>query len=197
MHVDISIASGNQVCSTRPKENVVELGYTSTEATPFSTRQELSNPMSQTQASQANDSTTNTHSKELTLRERASSMIYQHGQNFKQRAVRKKKKNGNWKDEDLRATIAVVDESMNIKRAAMRFGIPRSSLEDWLYKRTRSRRKEKKGTLSADKECLIEDWICKCQEMGWPLTNLDLRLKVCKIIHTRAIPFKNGIPDAG
>jgi hypothetical protein len=109
----------------------------------------------------------------------------------------RKRKNGNWKDDDLQGAIAAVDNGMNIKRAATKFGIPRSSLEDWLYGRTRSRRRGKEGTLTAEEERLIMDWICRHRDLGWPLTNLDLRLKVCEITQTKPTLFKNGIPGTG
>jgi hypothetical protein len=86
---------------------------------------------------------------------------------------------------------------MRIRRGATTFGIPRSSLEDWLYGRRRSCRRGKEGTLSTEEESLIVTWICKCQDMDWPLTNLELRLKVCEITQTRATSFKNGIPGVG
>ena len=105
----------------------------------------------------------------------------------------KKKKNGNWKDDDLRGAIVAVDNGMNIKRAVAKFTIPTSSLEDWLYKRIRSRWREKEGMLTAKEELLIVDCICKRQDMGWPLINLDLRLKVCKSTQIRPMLFKNGI----
>jgi hypothetical protein len=68
-----------------------------------------------------------------------------------------------------------------IRRIREKFGIPRSGLEDWLYGRSRSCRWGKVGILSTDKEYLIVEWIYKPLDMGWPLTNLDLNLKVCII----------------
>jgi hypothetical protein len=109
----------------------------------------------------------------------------------------KRRKNGNWEDSEMRAAIAAVDNGMNIRKAGAKYGIPRSSLENWLYGRSRSCRRGKQGTLTAEEETLIVNWICKRQDMGWPLTNLDLRLKICEITQTRSTPFKNGIPGVG
>jgi hypothetical protein len=60
-----------------------------------------------------------------------------------------------------------------------------------------SRKRGKEGTLTTAEEQLIVQWICKRQDLGWPITNLDLRLKVCEITQTRATPFKDGIPGPG
>ena len=58
-----------------------------------------------------------------------------------------------------------------------------------------SRKRGKEGTLTTAKEQLIVQWIYKRQDLGWPITNLDLKLKVCEITQTWATPFKDGIPS--
>jgi hypothetical protein len=55
----------------------------------------------------------------------------------------KRRKNGNWEDFEMRAAIAAVNDGMTIRKEATKYGIPRSSLEDSLYRRTRSRRRGK------------------------------------------------------
>jgi hypothetical protein len=109
----------------------------------------------------------------------------------------RKRKNGNWSDSALRATIDAIDDGLPIRRASEKFGIPRATLHDWLYERTISRKRGKEGTLTASEEALIVQWICKRQDLGWPITNLDLRLKVCEITQTRPTLFKDGIPGPG
>jgi hypothetical protein len=100
----------------------------------------------------------------------------------------------------LRATISAIDDGLPIRRASEKFNIPRASLHDWLYGKTTSRKRGKDGTLTIFEEDFIVQWICKRQEsqdLGWPITNLDLHLKFCEITQTRPTSFKDGIHGVG
>jgi hypothetical protein len=92
----------------------------------------------------------------------------------------------------MRAAIDAIDDGMPIHRAFEKYGIPRASLHDWLYGKTTSRKRGRERILTAYEEQLIE-WIYKIQDLRWPITNLDLWLKVCEIIQTRPTLFKDGI----
>jgi hypothetical protein len=189
MHVDITAIGADEVCTLGVASNPSEHRCTDVERSADPARnslssQELSNPSRQTNQNHSSNSEVHCAQGDLGASQ------------TRRNNTAKRRKNGNWEDSEMRAAIAAVDDGMTIRKAATTYGIPRSSLEDWLYGRTRSRRRGKEGTLTAEEERLIVNWICKRQDMGWPLTNLDLRLKVCEITQTRPTPFKSGIPGA-
>jgi hypothetical protein len=205
VQISINAASSGEVRGTGAEDGHLGLGNTSAHATPnrtippFTRSEEHGSGMSQRSHASQDSGFTDEHIQEQHDSDRAGQtedILACQSLQTRSTSV-KKRKNGNWKDDDLRGAIAAVDDGMNIRRVVAKFGIPRLSLEDWLYGRTRSHRRGKEGTLTAEEEHLIVQWICKCQDMGWPLTNLDLRLKVCEIKQTRSTPFKNGIPGVG
>ena len=72
----------------------------------------------------------------------------------------------------------ITDKGMKLKVASKVFRIPSSSLRDHLYGRTTSRQRGTKPTLKAQEEKKIVDYLFKMQDLGHPLTPLELRLKV-------------------
>ena len=108
-----------------------------------------------------------------------------------------RKKNGNWIDSDIQATIQAVDDDMYIRKASLVYKIPHTTLIDWLTRKTRIRKRGREGTLIVEEKRLIVDQICKCQDLRWPLANLDLRLKVVEITQTRPMSFRQVIPGFG
>jgi hypothetical protein len=85
-----------------------------------------------------------------------------------------------------------VDDDMHIRKASLVYEIPHTTLIDWLTRKTRTRKRGREGTLTVEEKRLIVDWICKRQDLGWPLANLDMWLKVAKITQTRPMPFSNS-----
>jgi hypothetical protein len=86
---------------------------------------------------------------------------------------------------------------MHIRKASLVYEIPHTTLIDWLTRKTRTRKRGREGTLTVEEKRLIVDWICKRQDLGWPLANLDMWLKVAKITQTRPMPFRQVIPGSG
>jgi hypothetical protein len=77
------------------------------------------------------------------------------------------------------------------------FDMPASSLRDHIYGRSTRRKRGRQGVLSVQEESDLIQYLLKMQDLGYPLTVGDLRLKVAEIIETRVNPFTNNIPRAG
>jgi hypothetical protein len=50
--------------------------------------------------------------------------------------------------------------------------------------------------LTNAEESSLEQYLLQMQELGYPLTIGQLRLKVAEMVETRDNPFRNGIPGA-
>jgi hypothetical protein len=96
----------------------------------------------------------------------------------------------------MMAAIQVVDDGMHIWRASLVNSNPHTTLTDWLTRKTKTRKRGREGTFTIEVERLIVEWICKHQDLGWPLANLDLRLKVAEITQIHPTPFRQGIPGS-
>jgi hypothetical protein len=161
--ISINAASNDEVRGTGAEDGHLGLGNTSAHATPnrtippFTRSEEHGSGISQRSHASQDSGFTDEHIQEQCDSDRAGQtedILVRQSSQTRNTSV-EKRKNGNCKDDDLRGAIATVDDGMNIRRAATKFGIPRSSLEDWLYGRTRSRRRGKEGTLIAEEEHLI------------------------------------------
>ena len=107
-----------------------------------------------------------------------------------QEGTRDRQRTGSWTDETLYVAMdKITDEGMKLKVAAKIFGIPSSSLRDHLYGRTTSRQRGTKPTLKAGEEKRLVDYLFKMQDLGHPLTPLELRLKVATATQTREMPW--------
>ena len=81
----------------------------------------------------------------------------------------KLKKNGNWSDDIMKATIQAIDASIfQIQKANLVFGIPRIILTNWLYGKIRERKRSRDGTLSAAKESLIFSGFASSRTLAGP-----------------------------
>jgi hypothetical protein len=68
------------------------------------------------------------------------------------RKILKRRKNGNWSDEQLSSAIAAFDSGMSMKKASEQFHIPYSSFREHCYGTKKSRRRGAKGVLSDEDE---------------------------------------------
>ena len=73
---------------------------------------------------------------------------------------------------------AITDDGMPLKQADKLFGVPCISLRDHLYGKTRERHRGIKPTLKSYEEKKLVDYVFKMQDLGHPLTPIQLRLKV-------------------
>lgn len=102
------------------------------------------------------------------------------------------------------AAMQAVDAGSPIWTMARYFDMPASSLRDHIYGRSTGRKYGRQRVLSVQEESdLVQEendlvqYLLKMQDLRYPLTMGDLRLKVAEIIETRVNPFTNNIPRAG
>lgn len=87
------------------------------------------------------------------------------------------RKKGGWCDEQLQQAFnAVKEEGMKIKPAAMKYGIPRKTLSDYMRRGTSHKRKTGPETIFAqEEELMLVARIKRLQQVGFPLTRDDIR----------------------
>ena len=108
-------------------------------------------------------------------------------------------KNGNWSNKSLQASMnAITDDGMPLKQASRLFGVPSTSLRDHLYSKTRGRYRGITPTLKSHEEKKLVDYVFKMQDLGHPLTPMQLRLKVAVATQGRSTPWSgSGVPGKG
>jgi hypothetical protein len=113
------------------------------------------------------------------------------------RKTLKRRRNGNWYDEQLSSAIAAFDSGMSMEKASEQFHIPYSSFREHCYGMRKSRRRGAKGVLLDDEDRQLVEWLISMVERGFGLTPTALKMKVCEITMSRDIPFREGIPGGG
>ena len=105
-------------------------------------------------------------------------------------------KNGNWSNDSLQAAMnAVTDNGMPLRQVDRFFGVPTTSLRDHLYGTTRGRHKGIAPTLKSHEEKKIVNYVFKMQDLGHPLTPMQLWLKVAVATQGRSTPWSAfGVP---
>ena len=84
---------------------------------------------------------------------------------------------------------------MKIRTISRKFGIPPTSLRDHLFGTVLCRKRGPKIVLNERDEQKLVDYCFKMQELGHPLTPLQLKLKVAQTIQTRDTLWSDiGIP---
>ena len=108
-------------------------------------------------------------------------------------------KNGNWTNDSLQATMdAVTDDGMSLKQASRVFGVPSTSIKDHLYGKTRGRQRGIPPTLNSHEEKKIVNYVFKMQQLGHPLTPMQLRLKVAVATQGRSTLWSGSrVPGKG
>ena len=92
----------------------------------------------------------------------------------------------------------MTDHDMKVKAVARAFDIPARSLKDHLYGKTTSRQRSNLPTLKADEEKKLVDYILKMEDLGHPLTPVELRLKAAFTTQTIKMPWSaTGVPNKG
>jgi hypothetical protein len=109
------------------------------------------------------------------------------------------KKNGNWTDQQLeKALSAITDDGLKIGEASRVYNIPATSLRNHLWGTTNGRHRGICPTLKHDEEQKLVEFIFKMQEIGYPLTTTDLRVKVAQATQARQTPWSaTGLPGSG
>jgi hypothetical protein len=109
----------------------------------------------------------------------------------------KRKKNGNWSDEQLSAAIAAFDNGMTMKKTSEQFQVPYTSFREHVYGMRKSRTRGAKGVLSEEEERQLTHWLISMVERGYGLSPTTLKMKVSEITMSRDTPFREGIPGGG
>ena len=84
-----------------------------------------------------------------------------------------------------------------IKTAARFYGIPPSSLIDYLTGRCQGRKRGPPLVLTVDEEAALKTYMIDMANYGHPLSTEQLRLKVALMTQERPTPFTDGIPGRG
>jgi hypothetical protein len=107
------------------------------------------------------------------------------------RNIRNIRRHDSWSTEQLTAAIRAIHGGGGaaICTAARHYQILASSLQDHLYGTTMGRKKGRQDVLSMTEEVELEDYLLQMQELGYPLTIRQLRLKVAQMCETRVNPF--------
>lgn len=96
------------------------------------------------------------------------------------------------------AISAITDDGMKIREASRIYEIPPTSLRNHLWGTTSGRQRGICPTLKQDEESKLVDFIFKMQELCYPLTPTDLRVKVAQATQTRETPWtSNGLLGSG
>jgi hypothetical protein len=99
-----------------------------------------------------------------------------------------------WTNAQLQLALAAQERGVPVHAAAAAFDIPRFSLRNHLLGISTSRKRGAKAVLTQVEEQHVVEYVVKMQEVGFPMTILQLRLKVALITQDRVTPFTNGIP---
>lgn len=97
----------------------------------------------------------------------------------------------------LKLAFNAVERGGRLRTVARHYGIPASSLHDHFYGRTLTRKRGRQGVLTVEEEGDLERYVLQMQDLGYPLTIAQLRLKVAEVVQTWETPFRDGIPGAG
>jgi hypothetical protein len=109
-----------------------------------------------------------------------------------------KKRNGNWSDDQLQRAKRAIDKGARITSAADYYGIPRSTLRSHVHGITLGRKRGKSSVLTESKERKLVTYLHDMANRGFPLTWLQLKLKVASLVQDgRETPFKDGVPGSG
>lgn len=113
----------------------------------------------------------------------------------KRGTIRRIQQRGTWTEESMKEAIKEVKKgTSSIGKIGEKYGIPESSIRDWLTGKTSSKKKGPRTVLSKEEEESMVDWCMDMQRNGHSITFYMLRRKVADICQGRETPFRNGVP---
>jgi transposase-like protein len=113
----------------------------------------------------------------------------------KRGSMRRIQQRGTWTEESMKEAIKEVKKgTSSIGKIGEKYGIPESSIRDWLTGKTSSKKKGPRTVLSKEEEESMVDWCLDMQRNGHAITFYMLRRKVADICQGRETPFRNGVP---
>jgi hypothetical protein len=101
--------------------------------------------------------------------------------------------NGNWSNAQLQVALTAHERGRSVSGATALYGIPRSSFRAHLAGTVLSRKRGATGVLTEVEEQELVQYVLAMQELGFPLTILQLKLKVAIMTQGRDTPFTDGI----
>nr|PNR49337.1 hypothetical protein PHYPA_011233 [Physcomitrium patens] len=113
----------------------------------------------------------------------------------KRGTTRRIQQRGNWSEESMKEAIKEVKKgTASIGKIGEKYGIPESSIRDWLTGKTSSKKKGPRTVLTKEEEDSMVDWCLDMQRNGHAITFYMLRRKVADVCQGRETPFRNGVP---
>ena len=102
-------------------------------------------------------------------------------------------------EEQIQKALKAIDNGMHIRKAAIKFQIPRATLQ---FRRSNKFKKTGHGpapVLTKDEEATLVEWIFECHRKGFPRRKEDV---LCSVKHfldmtPRPNPFRNNCPGNG
>jgi hypothetical protein len=107
------------------------------------------------------------------------------------------KQNGNWTDSQLEGALLAYEQGCSVNGATTLFDIPRTSFRAHLSGTVLSRKRGAAPVLTELEEQQLVTYLIDMQNLGFPLSIFQLKLKVAFITQGRETPFTNGIPGPG
>lgn len=102
---------------------------------------------------------------------------------------------GTWTEDHMKEAIKEVRKgAVSIAKVGEKFGIPETSIRDWMSGKTSSKKRGPRTVLTKEEEDAIVDWCLEMQRNGHSITFYMLRRKVADVCQGRETPFKNGVP---
>ncbi|XP_024526055.1 uncharacterized protein LOC112344834 [Selaginella moellendorffii] len=108
----------------------------------------------------------------------------------------KSRKSNGWTEQALHNALAAIKNGISIRKAGQCYGIPRTTLRNWLNGRTHSRKRGPHGGMTrGEQESAIVEWFFSIQQVSQSLMTLNsLRRRVAPLSVNKGSPFKDGIP---
>lgn len=100
-----------------------------------------------------------------------------------------------WTYADMEGAVKSVEENnMSIKVVAIKWGMPPSSLREWLLGQTTTNRRVPRTILTEEEETEVVEWCKDMARLGHRLQVNQLQATVSLITASRPNPFTNGVP---
>jgi hypothetical protein len=106
-------------------------------------------------------------------------------------------RNGNWTNAQLQGALRAHERGISVNGAATLYDIPRTTFCAHLTGTVLSRKRGATPVFTAAEEEQLVQYVIAMQNLGFPLSISQLKLKVAIMTQGRETPFTNGIPGPG
>lgn len=113
----------------------------------------------------------------------------------KRGSSRRIQQRGNWSEESMKEAIKEVKKgTASIGKIGEKYGIPESSIRDWVTGKTSSKKTGPRTVLTKEEEDSMVDWCLEMPRNGPPITFYMLRRESSRCCaRERETPFRNGV----